>query len=270
VWHLHLLKLVPFINSSAARVILFLHGIEAWKQHSLLTRFILRKVDIFLSNSDHTWDRFIGCNPEFRNVPHRTVHLGINGSVAASISTARHRPVALMIGRLLRSEDYKGHRQMIEAWPLVQRSLPEAELWIIGAGDLRRDLEELARTRVTNGGIRFWGEVSDADKEELIQQSRCLALPSSGEGFGLVYLEGMRSGRPCLVSTADAGREVVNPPEAGLAVNQANRTELAAAVLRLITPSSEWDAWSTRAQRRYENQFTAHHFRKRLLAALQG
>ena len=29
----------------------------------------------------------------------------------------------------------------------------------------------------------------------------------------------MRNGRPCLVSTIDSGREVVNPPEAGLAVD---------------------------------------------------
>jgi phosphatidylinositol alpha-1,6-mannosyltransferase len=268
VWHLQLLKLIPFLNTSSARVVLFLHGIEAWKRHDPLTRFTLGKVTLFLSNSDHTWNRFLLYYPEFKSSQHRTVHLGLGAVADEETRTPSHRPVALMIGRLLRSEDYKGHRQMINAWPLVRKGVPNSELWIVGDGDLRRDLEKAASIHGANSGVRFWGAVSDAEKEELVRQCRCLALPSSGEGFGLVYLEAMRAGRPCLVSTADAGQEVVNPPEAGLAANPENPEELAAAVLRLIAPAVEWNAWSTQARHRYEDQFTAHHFHKRLLAAL--
>src|SRR6185369_351165 len=95
------------------------------------------------------------------------------------------------------------------------------------------------------------------------------ALPiCRSEGFGLVYLEAMRAGRPCLVSTLDAGREVVNPPEAGLAADPADRQALAAALCRLITPGAEWDRWSEQARLRYEGQFTARHFQERLVKAV--
>jgi hypothetical protein len=116
VWHLDLLKLVPFLDSTASRLILFLHGIEAWKRHDLLTRLGLRKVDLFLSNSDHTWRRFVSYNPEFTSVPHQTVHLGLGAAACGPVLAPLARPVALMIGRLFRSESYKGHRQMIQAW----------------------------------------------------------------------------------------------------------------------------------------------------------
>ena len=75
-------------------------------------------------------------------------------------------------------------------------------------------------------------------------------------------------GRPCLVSNADAGREVVNPPEAGLAVDPDNPAELADAVIRLLSPGLEWDQWSARARARYEAHFTAGHFHRRLMNAL--
>ena len=95
-------------------------------------------------------------------------------------------------------------------------------------------------------------------------------MPSRGEGFGLVYLEAMRVGRPCLVSTLDAGREVVNPPEAGLAVDPDNREELADAICRLLGDGPEWQQWSKQARQRYEQNFTAKHFQDRLMTALFG
>jgi glycosyltransferase involved in cell wall biosynthesis len=116
--------------------------------------------------------------------------------------------------------------------------------------------------------VRFWGQVSEELKSELLQKSRCLVMPSRAEGFGLVYLEAMRIGRPCLVSTLDAGRQVVNPPEAGLAVDMDNQEELAHALSRLLADGADWQRWSLQARRRYEEFYTAEHFQQRLLTAL--
>ena len=107
-------------------------------------------------------------------------------------------------------------------------------------------------------------------KEEALVRSRCLLMPSRAEGFGLVYLEAMRLARPCLVSTRDAGREVVNPPEAGLAADPADSQQLADAISRLLTRGSEWDRWSLLARQRYEDRFTAERFEQRLINVLSG
>jgi phosphatidylinositol alpha-1,6-mannosyltransferase len=147
----------------------------------------------------------------------------------------------------------------------VLEKIPGAELWIAGDGDLRPALEQLARS---HSSVRFFGQVSEDRKQDLIAQCRCLAMPSRGEGFGLVYLEAMRMGRPCLVGDRDGGREVVNPPQAGLSVDPDDPSQLAASVARLLTAGPEWDCWSQQARRRYESRFTTSHFRRRLNEAL--
>lgn len=267
VWHIGLLKLVPLLRARPQRVALFLHGIESWRRHGAATRLLLGRVDLFLSNSDYTWERFLAHYPELASRAHRTVHLGLD-EPAAPAPTPAGPPAALIIGRLARSEDYKGHRELIAAWPLVRGALPDAELWVAGEGDLRPDLKALARARGVADGVRFLGRVSEDEKERLIAASRCLAMPSRGEGFGLVYLEAMRLGRPCLVSTLDAGREVVNPPEAGLAADPADRGALASALIRLIDAGPGWETWSEAARLRYSRRFTAEHYSRRLLDAL--
>lgn len=269
VWHTSLLKLLPFFGLHGASVALFLHGIESWRRLDWVTNRMLSRVDLLLSNSNYTVGRFIAVNPECSGLPCRIVPLGIACPVTHAPPMPPDPPVALMLSRLLHSEDYKGHRELISAWPLVLQRVPSAELWIVGEGDLRCDLERLAAGLGIGARVRFWGHVSEAHKEHLLARSRCLVMPSRGEGFGLVYLEAMRLGRPCLVSTYDAGREVVNPPEAGLAVAPDKPPELANAICRLLSLSDEWQRWSEQARVRYELHFTAQQFQHRLRDALQ-
>lgn len=268
IWHAGLLKLLPFFRLAGAKVVLFLHGIEVWRKLDWLSRKQLQRVSLFLCNSDHTWNRFLTFNPELSGHNRQTVALGMLTPSSQPAQAPSAPPAVLMLGRLSRSEDYKGHREVIAAWPLVQAQYPDAELWIVGDGELRADLEQAAIAHGLGASVRFWGYLPEERKQELLMRCRCLALPSRGEGFGLVYLEAMRLGRPCLVSTLDAGREVVNPPDAGLAVNPAETAEVAAALGRLLADTPEWHDWSEQAVRRYENAYTARHFQERLVNAL--
>jgi phosphatidyl-myo-inositol dimannoside synthase len=267
VWHVHMLRLLPLLRSSRSKVILFLHGIECWRPLDSFTKYLLENVDLFVSNSDFTWRRFVDYHPRWRDSAHYSVPLGV-GEPTAPGPAPGNTPAALIVGRMLRREDYKGHRELITAWPLVLERIPTAELWICGGGDLRLDLEALAESLSVKPQIRFFGEITDQEKQDLLQKSRCLAMPSRGEGFGLVYLEAMRWGRPCLVSADDAGREVVNPPEAGLSVDSSDIAQLANRLCRLLAPGPEWDSWSADARRRYQHFYTAELFQKRLVSML--
>lgn len=268
IWHIGLLKLLPFLSISRAKLVLFLHGIECWTSQDLLTKHLLRRVNLFLSNSDYTWERFTAASPSYSNHAHLTVPLGIGSPQNGAKSEYPDAPIALMLGRLSQSEGYKGHREVIAAWPTVLQILPNAQLWVVGDGDLKADLINQSKRAALNGSVRFWGEVSEEQKDLLLSRMRCLVLPSCGEGFGLVYLEAQRLGRPCLVSREDAGMEVVNPPEAGLAVDPHDQQGIANAICRLLSKSEEWDQWSRQAKRRYEANFTAEHFQRRLITAL--
>ena len=268
IWHMDLLKLLPLFRLGGARVVLILQGVEAWRQRRWPERSLLRRVDLFVSISDYTWQRFARANPGYANAPHCTVPLGIGTPLDGQVAGPGPTPAALMISRLARAENYKGHRQMLDAWPLVLGRIPTAELWIAGDGDLRPDLERIAAERGLGKAVRFFGFVSEEQKRQLLEKSRCMAVPSRGEGFGLVYLEAMRLGRPCLVSTLDAGREVVDPPRHGLAADPDDRAGLVDATCRLLTAGPEWQQWSTLARARYEQHYSARHYQQRLLSAL--
>ena len=269
LWHVGLLRLLPFFRPRSARVVLVLNGIEAWRPFGFWTRRLLRRVDLFVSISEHTRAQFLRWHPELADRPHQVVYLGL-GDVADEAPPPAAPPAALILGRMARGEDYKGHRELIEAWPRVWQRTPDAELWVAGDGDLRPELEQLAARSGVAEGVRFLGRVSEADKQALLRRCRCLAMPSRGEGFGLVYLEAMRLGRPCLVSDCDAGREVVAPPEAGLAIDPADAAAMADALIRLLGDDDEWRSWSEAARRRYAAHFTARHYQERLVRVLLG
>lgn len=269
IWHIDLLKLLPFVRRRGSRTYLYLHGIEAWRKLGRASDFLLRFVDVFLTNSAFTWSRFLEFNPRWKDSRHRVVPLGA-GTVEDKPVSPADPPSAVIVGRMEESEAYKGHKELIRGWPAVLRRHPAAELRVIGGGGLEPELKGLAVSLGIEDRVKFEGRIPDDRKLQLIGESRCLLLPSRGEGFGLVYLEAMRQGRPCLVSDFDAGREVVQPPAAGLSVDPGDIASIGAAALRLLSAGPEWDAWSARAKARYDSNFTAAHFQERLLRALEG
>lgn len=266
-WHLDLLKLMPFLRlGKSSRKAVFLHGTESWRRRGAITRRLLGRCDIVFANTAHTLNRATLVNPELGELPARVIHLGV-GSSARSASQPDPVPAAVMVSRLHSGERYKGHSEVITAWPGVLQRVPEAQLWIVGDGDLMPDLEAAATAAGVGHAVRFFGRLPESEKEALIGRSRCLLLPSTHEGFGLVYLEAMRLGRPCLVGI-DGGREVVNPPETGFSVTHRAPQEIADAVVRLLTVNDAWQKMSSAARARYEREFTARHFGARIVSAL--
>ena len=264
VWHVALLKLVPLLRVRNARIVCFLHGIEAWHRFGVGGQLLCRRVDRFFSNSSFTWKRFVDQNGRFADSKTKVVPLGIGRSInGTQILQGRG---AVTVGRIDRQESYKGHAQLIDVWPRVEQRVPGATLTIVGEGDGLPELKNRARP---TSGIRFTGAVDDEEKERILSGARAFLMPSKAEGFGLVYVEAMRLGRPCLVGNGDAGSEVVEPGRCGLAVDPDNSEALADAIVRLLTPGDEWIRWSHAAKDRYDAFYTEERFTGRLVAALQ-
>jgi phosphatidyl-myo-inositol dimannoside synthase len=267
-WHIDLLKLLPFLRGFRGKVVLNLHGIDAWRTPGRLTKRCLDRVDLFTSISQHTWDQFLTYAPHLSGRRHQTVHLGWGEPLNGPSPVPSTVPSAIIISRLEKAEDYKGHRELILAWREVQNRIPEARLDIVGDGTLRPELEQLTKENGLQEAVRFHGRVSEERKAELLADSRCFAMPSRGEGFGIVYVEAMRLGRPCLVSDCDAGHEVVGTPECGLAVNTSDIAGISQSLIRLLSDGSDWQRLSRAARERYEEQFTERRFHARLHKAI--
>lgn len=271
-WHLSMLKLLPLMRARGfrGRVVAFVHGIEAWRPLSPSHLRKLEQVDLFLSNSSFTWNRFLDFSPQFRAHRHTVTPLGFGNAIPLETRTAPPaEPSVLIIARMAKGEDYKGHRQLIQAWPKIVNKVPDAKLNIVGEGDLKPELERLVAELHLVSKVIFHGRVSDAKKESLLKDCSIMAMPSRGEGFGIVYLEAMRFGRPCLVSNCDAGQEVVSPPEAGLAVDPDDLDELTKVIIECLTQKSMWEGLCRGAVERYQSQYTVAAFQQRLWKAIQ-
>ena len=250
----------------------WLIGIEVWHALGGSRRACLAHAHPLIANSRHTTDRMRAANPWAPAAD--VVHLGLESDPPWSLSpdspgTCRHgsAPTALTVGRLSAADAYKGYDTLILAWPEVIDRVPAAHLRIVGDGDDRERLEALAAGLPGGAGrhIRFDGQLSSGELREAYESSHALVLPSTKEGFGLVFLEAMRAGCAC-ICTHGAPAEIVVPEETGL-VAESTPAGIAAAVARILGNLHVAAAMGAAGRKRYEQHFTYAAFQDRFLRA---
>ncbi|HZF08578.1 MAG TPA: glycosyltransferase family 4 protein [Thermoanaerobaculia bacterium] len=238
-----------------------LYGIEGW-QPLRGDRFrALRNATVRLAISTYTAERTREVNPglgEIAVLPLCLEERQAAGIVDLEILARAGEGYVLIVGRMAASERYKGHDQLLAA--IAGR--PDLRLVVVGDGDDRPRLERAAAALGLSPERAFFtGFVSEATRAELYRRAALFAMPSRGEGFGLVYLEAMRAGKPCLAARGGAAAEVVADGETGLLVDPDDPAELAAALSRLLDDPEVARRLGEAGRRRCETVFTPECFR---------
>jgi phosphatidyl-myo-inositol dimannoside synthase len=243
------------------RYSLVAHGIEVWRRFSLLEQLALRRAHHVLCVSEFTRRELL---KHARIAPERAVVLpnALDPGLAL-VARDTEAPVAtnpdiLTISRLSKADSYKGVDHLIEAMPQIRQEIPAARLRIIGRGDDTRRLQSLASRLHLGDAVRFLGYVGDDDLRRELRDCRVFALPSRNEGFGLVYLEAMAQGKPCVAARSGAAPEVLSP-ETGVLAEYANLPALAQACVHALR--RDWDARAIHAR---AEAFSYSRFRDRL------
>lgn len=144
-------------------------------------------------------------------------------------------PTVLIMANM--AQHYKGQDVLIDAWPDVLRKIPDARLLIAGRW-LGAEIEAVARRSPAAANIDFVGFVPEDKLARLWHRATVYAMPSMGEGFGLVYVEAMRYGRPVIASTQDAGCEVNRHGVTGFNIDRNKSSELVQALVALLSDSA--------------------------------
>ncbi len=156
-----------------------------------------------------------------------------------------------LVGVVARLEPEKGHRTLLEAWPLVLERVPEARLLIIGEGSQRASLEIQAEQLdllgnecsadqcVGTRGARPHAKVLFTglrDDVPAVTAALDLAvLPSYREAQGLALLEAMALRRPVVATAVGGVPEMVEDGVTGLLVAPRDPVALGAAIARMLT-----------------------------------
>jgi len=230
--HLYLVPLAAVIaKGSGARLWVQLHGIDAWRKPGQLTARLLPMAKLVTVVSRYTRTRFLGWStigPHRVKVLPNTVSPPPQTPSAPNASERYKRhggPVMLTVGRLAASERYKGHDRVLRCLPQLLQNEPNLQYLIAGDGDDRQRLELLAQSCGVEENVQFLGKVSDEELDALYRIADLFVMPSTGEGFGIVFLEAMVRGVPALGLDADGSVDPLQDGRLGWVANEASLCE---------------------------------------------
>ena len=253
------------------------HGIEVWEPLSRMRKKALQRATMVLAPSRATADYVVslqgvaqnkvrvlpwGLDPDFE-----TQLLGISG-----IQTPAEFPkgrVILTVGRWLATERYKGMDTLIQAMPRLLLRWPDVELVLVGEGDDREWLVNIARDSGVQKHVHFLSGVSYEQLSACYAAAEVFALPSRGEGFGFVYLEAMARGKPVIGGAHGGAPEVIQDGVTGYVVQHGDTLQLVTSIDTLLSNPELAKSMGERGRERVAEEFRFSVFAKRFKKILR-
>jgi phosphatidylinositol alpha-1,6-mannosyltransferase len=239
--HLYMSPLAALIAwMKGAKLIVQTHGIEVWPRPSKLQRLAVERADFVLSVSRYTRAAVLGwaaVAPECVLVVPNTVREMFtpgDGAARRAELGLEGKRVLLTVGRMVASERYKGHERVMIAIPELVKQGHDICYLIVGEGDDQPRLEVLASKIGVSDRVKFLGAVDPQTLLETYRAADLFVMPSTGEGFGVSFLEAMASGIPTLGLDVAGARDALDECELGTAVSE---NDLVSAIGRLLVQS---------------------------------
>lgn len=144
----------------------------------------------------------------------------------------------------------KGHAYLLEALAELHAQRP-VTLELVGDGELRAELEALARRRGLDQAVHFHGERSKPEVAELMRECDLFVLPSVFENLPCVLIEAMASGLPAVATAVGGVPELLDG--AGVLCPPADPGALATAIATALQEPGRFDqrTLSESARRRF-------------------
>jgi glycosyltransferase involved in cell wall biosynthesis len=175
-----------------------------------------------------------GCSPE------RVVAIGAGANqLLASVEEKDYSaPRALFVGKDFAQ---KGGPTLLEAWRRVHERVPAAELVIAGPARAPAALPQ---------GARWVGWMERDELAQLYQSASLFVMPSLFDAYGLVFLEAMGHGLPCIGTSVCAMPEIIEEGVTGRLVPRGESEPLAQALIDLLSDPVRREAMGRAAHER--------------------
>jgi glycosyltransferase involved in cell wall biosynthesis len=225
-----------------------LHGLEAWYRHSWLTRKAARGASCIVATTTYTAREFCYLNglDAKRCI---VIPLATDSRTPAMLPAAPEGHMRLLaVSRLSTADRYKGIDILLRA---IRMGLDEGlalRLDIVGDGNDASRLKDLTERLGIQNSVTFRGSVPDEDLDQLYRSSHVFVMPSKKEGFGIVFLEAMAVGLPCIGGNHGGTPEVIHHGVSGYLVEFGDIEQLVF-YFRVIGESAELYSLLSRAAR---------------------
>ncbi|MBD2529522.1 glycosyltransferase family 4 protein [Nostoc flagelliforme FACHB-838] len=219
------------------------HGLEVWEIENKATTLALQKADKIISVSNYTRQRLL----EYKNIDSEKVVLLPNTFDANQFkinpkplyllkryNLTDEQPVILTVTRMGRMAKYKGYDQILHALLKVRLHIPNVHFILAGKGDDLPRINALVTRLNLQDCVTIAGFVPDEELCAYYNLCDVFALPSKGEGFGIVYLEALACGKPVLAGNQDGSIDPLAEGKLGCLVNPDNVEEIANNLIQIL------------------------------------
>lgn len=225
---------------------------------------IIKEADHILANSHAiTHDVFSGAQIPIDKKRVRLIQHGLfDTSLQTSTTTFSSRDVVrvLFVGRL---ERRKGIDVLVYAADSVLAQRPNVEVVVVGEdqNDFGKPWQALVTASEKHkphlARLSFKGFVKSRELDGYYDSCDIFVAPSRYESFGLIYLEAMMHGKPCIGTTAGGIPEVIADGVSGLLVPPSDADALAGAILKLIDNQELRSLYGKAGRKLFVEKFSA-------------
>ena len=255
------------------------HGVEVWEIRNVQVRWALRAANLLIAVSHFTRQRMASAltldekriallpntfDPD-QFYPDRKPHF-----LLKRYGLKADQRVILTIARLASAERYKGYDQVLRALPAVREQYPDVHYVLGGSGPDRARVEKLIRNLDVTGNVTLAGYVPDYELRNHYNLCDVFAMPSKGEGFGIVYLEALGCGKPVLAGNKDGSVDALLNGELGALVDPDDVSEIATSLQNMVDARQHGtDGTSEKLRGRVIEAYGYDRFRNTLAAVLE-
>lgn len=172
----------------------------------------------------------------------------------------------ITIGRL--SEE-KGQKDLIDVVNIVKEEISDIKLYLVGDGPLKESLEEYVRELDLTKNIIFTGFLDKKGKEKYIMDSSIFVLPSYTESFGLVLIEAMSYGLPCIAFDSSDGAKELLKDDIGVLIENRDKNLMAKEIINLINNKQKLNEYSKK-EYKYCQRYLLSNVKNEWLNLLKG
>ena len=260
------------------KLFLFAHGIEVWEKFSTRKMKWLRKCDAIICVSSFTKEKMISLHgieerkcavvnncldPLLQPAKLETKSENLLGKYKIS----RDSTVLLTLSRLSSHDRPKGYDKVLKAVSELKIQFPSLVYMIAGKYDAAEKLwlDKMIAAKDLQSSVVFTGYVADEELADHFRLADMYVMPSTKEGFGIIFIEAMYYGLPVIAGNKDGSTDALANGKFGLLVDPNNQKKITEAIRKVIVNRQEYIPFHEELM----EQFGYETYKKQLLQVFQ-